>query len=80
MNGFSEPANVIIDKEMNVSFVEIYPVNSVPDIGEIIAFPRGCPEFPVMLQGDETGFFPCCRILIKKVVRSARKISARHPG
>jgi len=37
-NGFSERANVIIDKNQRVVFVKIYPVHSVPDIKEIIAF------------------------------------------
>jgi peroxiredoxin len=37
-NGFSERANVIVDEKQRVVFVKIYPVHSVPDIGEIIAF------------------------------------------
>ncbi|MFA5237156.1 MAG: redoxin domain-containing protein [Methanoregula sp.] len=37
-NGFSERANIILDKNQRVVFVKIYPVHSVPDIGEIIAF------------------------------------------
>ena len=37
-NGFSERANIIIDKNQRVVFVKIYPVHSVPDIKEIIAF------------------------------------------
>ena len=37
-NGFSERANVIVDEKQKVVFVKIYPVHSVPDIGEIIAF------------------------------------------
>ena len=39
-NGFSERANVIVDKDMKVRFVKIYPVHSVPDIREILAFLR----------------------------------------
>jgi peroxiredoxin len=35
-NGFSERANVIIDEKQNVVFVKVYPVHSVPDIGEVI--------------------------------------------
>ena len=35
-NGFSERANVIIDEQQNVVFVKVYPVHSVPDIGEVI--------------------------------------------
>ncbi len=37
-NGFSERANVIIDREQNVIFSKVYPVHSVPDIHEIIFF------------------------------------------
>jgi peroxiredoxin len=36
-NGFSERANVIIDEKQRVVFVKVYPVHSVPDIGEVIA-------------------------------------------
>jgi peroxiredoxin len=35
-NGFSERANVIIDEQQNVFFVKVYPVHSIPDIGEVI--------------------------------------------
>jgi len=35
-NGFSERANIIVDEKQNVVFVKIYPVHSVPDIGEVI--------------------------------------------
>jgi len=37
-NGFSERANIIVDEKQRVAFVKVYPVHSVPDIGEIIAF------------------------------------------
>jgi len=37
-NGFSERANVIVDEKKKVIFVKIYPVHSVPDIQEILAF------------------------------------------
>jgi len=37
-NGFSERANIIVDGKQKVVFVKIYPVHSVPDIEEIIAF------------------------------------------
>jgi len=37
-NGFSERANIIIDEKQRVMFVKVYPVHSVPDIREIIAF------------------------------------------
>jgi len=37
-NGFSERANIIVDGDQRVVFVKIYPVHSVPDIQEIIAF------------------------------------------
>jgi peroxiredoxin len=39
-NGFSERANVIVDETLQVRFVRVYPVHSVPDIGEVIAFLR----------------------------------------
>jgi peroxiredoxin len=37
-NGFSERANVIVDGKQRVIFVKVYPIHSVPDIKEIIAF------------------------------------------
>lgn len=37
-NGFSERANIIVDGNQKVVFVKVYPIHSVPDIGEIIAF------------------------------------------
>jgi len=37
-NGFSERANVIVDEKQKVVFVKVYPLHSVPDIQEIIAF------------------------------------------
>jgi peroxiredoxin len=37
-NGFSERANVVIDTKMNVAFVKVYPVHSVPDMQEVIRF------------------------------------------
>ena len=39
-NGFSERANIILDENRRVAFVKIYPLHSVPDIQEIIAFLR----------------------------------------
>jgi peroxiredoxin len=37
-NGFSERANIIVDEKQRIRFVKIYPVHSVPDIREIMAF------------------------------------------
>ena len=37
-NGFAERANVVVDENMKVVFVKVYPVNSIPDIQEVIAF------------------------------------------
>ncbi len=37
-NGFSERANVIVDEQVKIAFVKIYPVHSVPDIQEILDF------------------------------------------
>ncbi|MDD1665826.1 MAG: redoxin domain-containing protein [Methanomicrobiales archaeon] len=35
-NGFSERANVIVDERQKALFVKVYPIHSVPDIGEVI--------------------------------------------
>jgi peroxiredoxin len=43
-NGFSERANVLIDETQNVVFVKVYPVHSVPDIGEVISFIKDIPR------------------------------------
>ena len=40
-NGFSERANVIVDDDRTVAFVKVYPVHSVPDIGEVIRVLEG---------------------------------------
>jgi peroxiredoxin len=40
-NGFSERAKVIVDEERNVAFMKVYPIHSVPDIGEILSFLKG---------------------------------------
>jgi len=37
-NGFSERANIIVDKDQKVIFVKIYPIHSVPDFTEIVEF------------------------------------------
>jgi peroxiredoxin len=37
-NGFSERANIIVDKNQKIVFVKVYPIHSVPDITEIIGF------------------------------------------
>ncbi|WFN35221.1 redoxin domain-containing protein [Methanogenium sp. S4BF] len=37
-NGFSERATIIIDEDGTVARVKIYPVHSVPDIGEVIGW------------------------------------------
>ena len=37
-NGFSERANIIVDEKQRVVFVKVYPIHSVPDIGEILGF------------------------------------------
>jgi peroxiredoxin len=39
-NGFSERSNVLIDEKQDIVFVKVYPVHSVPDIREVIAFIR----------------------------------------
>ena len=40
-NGFAERANVIVDEKQTVVFVKVYPIHSVPDIGEVINFLKG---------------------------------------
>jgi peroxiredoxin len=40
-NGFSERANVIVDESRAVVFVKVYPIHSVPDIGEILGVLKG---------------------------------------
>jgi peroxiredoxin len=37
-DGFSERANIIIDENLNVIFVKVYPIPQLPDIQEIIDF------------------------------------------
>jgi peroxiredoxin len=37
-NGFSERAKVLIDEKQKVVFIKVYPVHTVPDIQEVIAF------------------------------------------
>jgi peroxiredoxin len=37
-NGFAERANVVVDEKQTVRFVKVYPIHSVPDIGEVIGF------------------------------------------
>jgi peroxiredoxin len=37
-NGFSERANVIVDKDQKVIFMKVYPIHSIPDFTEIIEF------------------------------------------
>jgi alkyl hydroperoxide reductase subunit AhpC len=39
-NGFSERATIILDEQQDVVFVRVYPVHSVPDIGEVISVLR----------------------------------------
>ena len=40
-NGFSERANVILDRSQMVAWVKVYPVHSVPDIEEVIRVLEG---------------------------------------
>ena len=40
-NGFSERANVIVDERQKAVFVKVYPIHSVPDIGEVIRVLEG---------------------------------------
>ncbi|MDD1665446.1 MAG: redoxin domain-containing protein [Methanomicrobiales archaeon] len=40
-NGFAERANAIVDEKQTVVFVKVYPIHSVPDIGEVIRVLEG---------------------------------------
>ena len=40
-DGFSERANIIIDREQKVVFAKIYPIAQLPDFDEIIKFREG---------------------------------------
>ncbi|MDD1719808.1 MAG: redoxin domain-containing protein [Methanoregulaceae archaeon] len=40
-NGFSERANIIVDERQRVAWIKIYPVHSVPDIGEVMGVLKG---------------------------------------
>ena len=38
--GFSERANVIINEDQEIEFIQIYPIGKLPDINEILTFLR----------------------------------------
>ena len=40
-NGFAERSNVLIDEKQAVVFVKVYPIHSIPDIGEILGVLKG---------------------------------------
>ena len=40
-NGFSERANIIVDKDSKIAFVRVYEISQLPDIGEVIEVLRG---------------------------------------
>jgi len=40
-NGFSERANIIVDKNGKIAFVKVYEIRQLPDIGEIIEVIKG---------------------------------------
>lgn len=40
-NGFSERANIIVDKNGKITFVKVYEIRQLPDIGEIIEVIKG---------------------------------------
>lgn len=40
-NGFAERANVIVDEKQKAVFVKVYPIHSIPDIGEVIGVLKG---------------------------------------
>jgi len=40
-NGFSERANIIVDRNSKIAFVKVYEISQLPDIGEIIGVLKG---------------------------------------
>src|SRR5512136_59719 len=40
-NGFSERANIIVDKNGKIAFVKVYAISQLPDVGEITEFLKG---------------------------------------
>ncbi len=40
-NGFSERANIIVDKKGKIAFVKVYEIRQLPDIGEIMEVLKG---------------------------------------
>jgi peroxiredoxin len=40
-NGFSERANIIVDRKGKIAFVKVYEIRQLPDIAEIIGILRG---------------------------------------
>ena len=40
-NGFSERANIIVNKDGKIAFVRVYEIPQLPDIGEVIEVLRG---------------------------------------
>ena len=39
-DGFSERANVVVDREGRIAFVRVYPIHEVPPLDEVLAFLR----------------------------------------
>jgi len=39
-DGISERANIIIDEDQNIEYVQVYEISKLPDINEIITFLR----------------------------------------
>jgi peroxiredoxin len=37
-NGFAERANVVVDEIQTARFVRVYPIHSIPDMGEVVGF------------------------------------------
>jgi peroxiredoxin len=38
VQGFSERANIVLDETGKVTFIKVYPIKQLPDLGEILAF------------------------------------------
>jgi peroxiredoxin len=46
VEGFSQRANIILDETGRVVFAKVYPIKTLPDIEEILAFLKSSPSRP----------------------------------
>ena len=43
-DGFSERANIVLDRQGNVAFYKVYPISQLPDVQEIVDAIRSLPH------------------------------------